>query len=388
MSKKAKLSPKFILNKFKKEVSNELDSDNDTSSIVNDINIKISDLANLDNNININNNNNENTNINNINININGNNKSLYEDSLNSKKLAYYLNLDIDFADIIIDLLDNTSSCQISDAIMQVNVNNHNSDNFNGNNNHNVINNKNNNNSNDNNNNNNYHSRVNNGVIPSLKAVNNKKTFGRVVTGKTSHNDWGTSLFVIDNAEKGDILFIDASINNGALESLTDIASSSSSSSMDTNNNNNHHNIGNTPNIDNVANICSNYIPSAIWGELTSTSSKNNGLAGTVIYGSCRDIDFLADFDYPVYSCFTVPNAGNPKGLGEVNCEVIIHENENNYKVLPGDFIFADINGVVIIPKENFLNVISKTLDIKIKEITIINQLNEGKSLLEITGLK
>ncbi|MGL4668972.1 MAG: hypothetical protein ACRCVG_00035 [Methanobacteriaceae archaeon] len=376
MSKKAKLSPKFILNKFKKEVSNELDSDKDTSSIIKDINIKISDLANLDNNININNNNNnnENTNINNINININGNTKSLYEDSLNSKKLAYYLNLDIDFADIIIDLLDNTSSCQISDAIMQVNVNNHNSDNCNGNNNHNTI----------NNNNNNYHSRVNNGVIPSLKAVNNKKTFGRVVTGKTSHNDWGTSLFVIDNAEKGDILFIDASINNGALESLTNIASSST----DTTNNNKHHNIGNTPNSDNVDNICSNYIPSAIWGELTSTSSKNNGLAGTVIYGSCRDIDFLADFDYPVYSCFTVPNAGNPKGLGEVNCEVIIHENENNYKVLPGDFIFADINGVVIIPKESFLNVISKTLDIKIKEITIINQLNEGKSLLEITGLK
>ncbi|MGL6299059.1 MAG: RraA family protein [Methanobacteriaceae archaeon] len=344
MPNKDKLSPKFILNKFKKEKYSGYDNNpninssiNSNSSIVDNIISKITDLNRL---ISV-------TPIDNNSIN------DLYGDSLDSKKLANYLELNIKLANDIIDLFIHTSSCQISDAISQVRLSICDNDSHNNSNNNNNNPNPNNNNHNHNNNYNNIIDiNINNGDgidanISSLKSVNNKKTFGRVVTGKTTSDDWGTSLLVIDSAEKGDIIFIDGGMDTG-----------------------------------------SNTIPAAIWGELTSSFSKKKGLAGTVIYGSCRDLDFLADFDYPVYSCFTVANAGKPNGLGDVNCDIIISENGTNYKVSYGDFIFADINGVVVIPKEIFMDVISKTLDIKIKELNIINQLNNGKSLSEIVGLR
>lgn len=325
MTNKNKISPKSILSKFKKESNN-----GDNSINANEINLtnKINNQFRVLNKL-INTNAKNPNNITNASSATNSasdctdsENQCLYGDSLDSEKLATYLNLEIDLVNAIINLLSHASSCQVSDAMMQVadtvRVNNVNRD-----------------------------ISFNNGVIPNLKSVNNKKTFGRVITGKTTSDDWGTSLLVIDSAEKGDIIFIDGGMDIG-----------------------------------------SNTIPAAIWGELTSSFSKKKGLAGTVIYGSCRDLDFLADFDYPVYSCFTVVNAGKPDGLGELNCDIVICENRTNYKVSFGDFIFADINGVVVIPKEIFMDVISKTLDIKIKELNIINQLNNDKSLSEIVGLR
>lgn len=176
-----------------------------------------------------------------------------------------------------------------------------------------------------------------NGILKDIYSLNNKKTYGRIVTAKTNSDDWGTSLLAIDKAKKGEILFILSSGNS-----------------------------------------------SAIWGELTSICSKEKNLNGTIIKGASRDIDFIANFDYPVFASNVVPNAGNPLGLGEIN---ISFEFEN-IKVTPGDFIFADINGCVLIPKEFFSEVIIETLKIKKKENHFISQIKNGKYLSEIVGLK
>ena len=56
-------------------------------------------------------------------------------------------------------------------------------------------------------------------------------------------------------------------------------------------------------------------------------------------------------------------------------------------KISPGDFLFGDETGVVIIPKEFFTRVMEKTFEIKIKERKITDMLNSGKSLSQIIGL-
>lgn len=57
-------------------------------------------------------------------------------------------------------------------------------------------------------------------------------------------------------------------------------------------------------------------------------------------------------------------------------------------KISPGDFLYGDETGVVIIPKEFFIQVMEKTLEIKIKEKKITDMLNSGKSLSQVVGLK
>jgi len=175
------------------------------------------------------------------------------------------------------------------------------------------------------------------GVLNKIKSINNKKAYGRIITAKTDSDDWGTSLLAIDEAKKGEILLI---LSLGEF--------------------------------------------SAIWGELTSQCSKEKGLSGTVIYGATRDIDFLVDFDYPVFTCETVPNAGKPLGLGIVNPNLEIEK----MKIKPGDFLFADISGCVIVPQELFSDVMIETLKIKLKESEIISEIKKGKSLSEILNLR
>ena len=196
-------------------------------------------------------------------------------------------------------LLDSTASCQISDALANLTGKN--------------------------------------GVLKGVKSINNKKAYGKIITAKTESDDWGTSLLAIDEAEKGEILFI-LSLGES----------------------------------------------SAIWGELTSQCSKEKGLSGTVIYGATRDIDFLVDFDYPVFTYETVPNAGKPLGLGTINPNLEIE----NTKISPGDFLFADISGCVIIPQELFSDVMLETLKIKLKEFEITSEVKKGKSLSEILNLR
>lgn len=175
------------------------------------------------------------------------------------------------------------------------------------------------------------------GVIANLKPINDKKAYGRIVTAYTNSDDWGTSTLAIDEASRGDVLFIESSD-----ESL------------------------------------------AIWGELASTNAKVNGAVATAIYGSVRDLDALKNGDYPIYACNYVPNAGTPIGIGKVNVEL----NIEGMSIVPGDFFFGDETGVVVIPKYLFNEVMVQTLAVKVKESNIINMLADGKSLSVITKLK
>jgi len=178
------------------------------------------------------------------------------------------------------------------------------------------------------------------GVIDGLKSINNRKAYGRIVTVKTSSDDWGTCLYGIDEAKKGNILFIETTGES-----------------------------------------------SAIWGELTSSCSKEKKLAGTVILGAVRDIDFLKNFEYPIFAKETVPNAGSALGLGKINIPLEIGKN-NEIIANPGDFIYGDENGVVHVPQELFCEVMLETLKIKVNESHILSEIKKGKPLSEIVGLK
>lgn len=55
------------------------------------------------------------------------------------------------------------------------------------------------------------------GVLSNLKPINDIKAYGRIVTAYTNSDDWGTSTLAIDEGSNGDILFIESSDNDNAI---------------------------------------------------------------------------------------------------------------------------------------------------------------------------
>ena len=172
-----------------------------------------------------------------------------------------------------------------------------------------------------------------NGVIPDIKPVNGNPIIGRISTVITDELDWGTSLAGIENTNPGEVLFIQV---NGET--------------------------------------------AAIWGELTSTTSQKQGLAGTVIYGACRDYEDIQCLEYPVFSKFIVPNAGKPLNEGKVGVPL----NLDGIVVNPGDYIVGDACGIVVIPQDIFDEAMCALWKIKVKEKNIISNIKNGKTLFDI----
>jgi regulator of RNase E activity RraA len=86
----------------------------------------------------------------------------------------------------------------------------------------------------------------------------------------------------------------------------------------------------------------------APWGELMSTIAKRNGSAGCICDSLVRDCKRIIAMGYPVFAAGIKPL--DSKGRGRVmafdmpvRCgEVLVH---------PGELVFADFDGVVVVPK-------------------------------------
>lgn len=119
----------------------------------------------------------------------------------------------------------------------------------------------------------------------------------------------------------------------------------------------------------------------APWGELMSTVAKHNGSVGCVCDSQIRDCVKIIEMGYPVYYAGICPR--DSKGRGVVmGHDVPIRCGE--VLVNPGDLIFADFDGVVVIPRGIESAVLDKALEKVQKENVSRQNLLEGKTLLEV----
>ncbi len=83
------------------------------------------------------------------------------------------------------------------------------------------------------------------------------------------------------------------------------------------------------------------------WGEVLTTAAQARGLAGLVIDGGVRDVAALEGHGFPVFArVVSLPGATKTAG-GEVGGEVTV----GDVVVADGDWIVADVDGVVVIAK-------------------------------------
>ena len=85
----------------------------------------------------------------------------------------------------------------------------------------------------------------------------------------------------------------------------------------------------------------------SVWGGLASRIAQRRGVRGTVLWGSCRDIEEIRAIGYPVWSLGTSPRRSrNEFTFGSINEAIVIR----GVTIAPRDYVLADESGVVVVP--------------------------------------
>jgi regulator of RNase E activity RraA len=86
----------------------------------------------------------------------------------------------------------------------------------------------------------------------------------------------------------------------------------------------------------------------ALWGELLSTAARNAGCIGAIVDGATRDVRTLRSMQFPVFARGTSPyDSLNRQRVIDVDVPVEI----GGATFSPGDLVFADVDGVVVVPR-------------------------------------
>lgn len=89
------------------------------------------------------------------------------------------------------------------------------------------------------------------------------------------------------------------------------------------------------------------------WGELTSTSAKAKGAVGVVVDGGIRDGTLLMKMtDWPVFTRYLSPIESRLRTrISKIEEPIALTGTLTAYvRVEPGDWVFGDMDGVLIIP--------------------------------------
>ena len=98
---------------------------------------------------------------------------------------------------------------------------------------------------------------------------------------------------------------------------------------------------------------------SAMWGEILTATAKSRGAVGAVVDGFHRDTPKVLEQNWPVYSRGRYAADSAPRNMVLSYRQTII---ENGVIVRPGDLIFADLDGVLVVPQELETEVVTKAL--------------------------
>lgn len=97
----------------------------------------------------------------------------------------------------------------------------------------------------------------------------------------------------------------------------------------------------------------------AYWGEILTATSRTRGAVGAVIDGFHRDTPQVLEQNWPVFSRGRfAQDSGVRTKVVDYRCPIEI----GNVWIEPGDLIFGDLDGVLVIPKAVEAEVIDKAL--------------------------
>lgn len=120
---------------------------------------------------------------------------------------------------------------------------------------------------------------------------------------------------------------------------------------------------------------CGGSMECAHWGEIMSTAARERGCTGAVLDGGVRDVDFIKAMRYPVFARFKC--SASSIGRWDIR-EYQIPIKIGNTIIRPGDFVFGDTDGVVIVPQAMVLEILVAAEDVYRREGSMREELRRG----------
>ncbi|NJO01723.1 MAG: RraA family protein [Bacteroidia bacterium] len=121
----------------------------------------------------------------------------------------------------------------------------------------------------------------------------------------------------------------------------------------------------------------------AHWGEVMTASAIARGARGAVIDGGLRDTMQVLAQNFPVFHRYRTSNGT----LGR--CKIIDYNvpvKIGKVIIYPGDLIFADVDGAVVVPREMAFLVLERAESIRKNENEIRSWVKEGFSAKEVVN--
>jgi len=166
------------------------------------------------------------------------------------------------------------------------------------------------------------------GILPLVPGA---RIAGPAVTVRTAPGDWSKPVLAIDQARPGDVIVIDAG-----------------------------------------------GVPPTVWGELATLSAIQKGIAGVVVNGTVRDSDGIRSLGFAVFTKGVCSRAGEPKGLGEIGAPLRI----SGVLIVQGDWIVADSDGVLVLPRSKAAEMANRGMDCLEAENRIRQEITSGNTTL------
>jgi 4-hydroxy-4-methyl-2-oxoglutarate aldolase len=121
-----------------------------------------------------------------------------------------------------------------------------------------------------------------------------------------------------------------------------------------------------------------------VWGDILTTMASMKGIGGTLIDGVNRDTNRSLELKYPIFSRSRFMRTGKDRVQSEaVNVPISIA----SVRVRPGDIIFGDADGAIVIPKEHEEQILQIAKEIEHAEDEIRSAIAKGMRLDEARKL-
>jgi len=121
-----------------------------------------------------------------------------------------------------------------------------------------------------------------------------------------------------------------------------------------------------------------------VWGEVLSLAALQRGIAGLVLDGAIRDLSAMDAVGLPAFARGTRLRGAAKKVPGEINIAVAC----GGALVRPGDIVFGDESGIVVVPPAEVDAVVERAEERVRKEAVMMDGLRAGRTTIELLNLR